>query len=111
VKRVILNEGVNHALRPVLEEHGFPTETVQYRKWRGLSNHSWIAEAGKAGYDVVVTTDQGIPDQQNLHKLGLGVVVLNDPKLAITPDTIRRIVDAIRSVGPGDWIMVDVRDT
>ena len=111
MKRVILNEGVTHALRPVLEEHGFPTETVQYRKWGGLPNHSWIAEASKAGCDVVVTTDGGIPHQQNLAKLGLGVVVLSDTKWVITPDNELRIVDAIRSVGPGDWTVVDVRDT
>lgn len=111
MKRVILNEGVTHALRPVLEEHGFPTETVQYREWSGFPNHSWIPEASKAGYDVVVTTDGAIPAQQNLDKLGLGVVVLNDTNWTITPDKARRIVDAIRSVGPGDWIVADAKGT
>ena len=66
MRRVLLDEGVTHGLRPILDSYGFPTETVQYRRWAGYRNHKWIRFANAAGFDVAVTADQDLPHQQNL---------------------------------------------
>ena len=110
MRRVLLNEGVTHDLRPILEEHGFPTETVHYHKWHGLPNRRWLTKADSAGVAVAVTADQSLPFQENLSNWRLGIVVLSTTKWTITPSKIAKIVDAIQTVGPGDWKPVDVRD-
>ena len=110
MRRVILNEGVTHDPRPELEEHGFLTDTVHYHKWDGLPNRRWLTEADSAGFEVAVTADQSLPFQENLSNWGLGIVVLSDTKWTITPSKITKVVDAIQTVGPGDWELVDVRD-
>jgi predicted nuclease of predicted toxin-antitoxin system len=72
--RVLLDEDIPIRLR----DH-FPAEiqveTVEYRGWKGLKNGALLTVA-QDDFDVLVTMDDKLPDQQNLSAYNLAVVVL-----------------------------------
>ncbi len=59
---------------------GHQVETAYERGWAELSNGALFGTAEATGFDGMVTTDKGIPYQQNLigRKLALVVIDTND---------------------------------
>ena len=53
----------------------FEVVTVRERGWDSLENGE-LLRAAREEFDALVTTDRGIPHQQDLSHLGLAVVVL-----------------------------------
>ena len=49
--------------------------TVQQEGWRGRENGDLLS-AASASFDVLITTDKGIPDQQNLSRYAIGIVLM-----------------------------------
>ena len=60
--------------------------TVRERGW-GSKKNGDLLEAAQHEFDVLLTTDRGIPHQQNLSRYDIAVVIL---KLEATPSTILR---------------------
>lgn len=75
--RVLLDEHLPLDLAKALK--GFDASTVQAEGWLGLKNGELLAVAGEAGFSVLLTNDRSIEHQQNLSKVGLGVVVIGAP--------------------------------
>ncbi len=73
--RVLLDEMLPRRLKPLLPE-GVEVVTVQERGWESKKNWELLVLAEKE-FDVLLTTDQGIPNQQDLSSLDLEVVVLS----------------------------------
>jgi len=73
--KVLLDEDLPHVLRHHLPGH--EVETVSYAGWSGLKNGNLLRAAQESGFEVFVTADQSLPDEQNLKILKLGVVVLS----------------------------------
>ena len=72
--RVLLDENVDRRLKQAFgEQH--EVSTVPERGWAGKKNSELLEAAGKE-FDAFVTTDRGIPYQQNLSRFDLAVVVL-----------------------------------
>lgn len=64
---------------PVGFRHSFPDHDVHSAEWagfKGMKNGNLLRAAEDAGYDVVLTTDQGIPHQQNPAERRISVLVL-----------------------------------
>ena len=53
----------------------FEISTVQREGWSGRTN-GLLLEAAAASFDVFITTDQGIPHQQNLSRYSIAIVIL-----------------------------------
>ena len=72
--KVLLDEDV-----PIRLRHHFPSpgdvETVEYRGWKGLKNGELLRVAQEY-FDVIVTLDDNLPDQQPLQQFDLAVVIL-----------------------------------
>ena len=49
--------------------------TVGQRGWKGVENGELLRRA-EVEFDVFITTDHGIPHQQNLADVGLAIVIL-----------------------------------
>lgn len=62
--RILLDECVDQRLRLLFTGH--ECQTASYAKLSGLKNGALLAAAETAGFQVLVTTDQEIPHQQNL---------------------------------------------
>ena len=72
--RVLLDENMPHKLR-FLFESDIEAFTVGYLGWRGKKNGDLLA-AAENDFDAFITMDQGIPHQQNLTGLKMGIVLL-----------------------------------
>ena len=59
--RVLLDECVDERLRHSFAEHD--CETARFAGLAGLKNGALLVAAERAGFDVIVTVDQNIPDQ------------------------------------------------
>lgn len=71
--RVLLDENLPSKLRRLFEA-GVEVVTVGYRGWKGKENGELLKSA-ESEFDVLVTMDQGIP-QQNLSEIKMGIVLL-----------------------------------
>ncbi len=72
--RVLLDENLPFKLRRLFEA-GVEVVTVGYRGWKGKKNGELLKSA-ESEFDVLVTMDQGIPQQQNLSEIKMGIVLL-----------------------------------
>ncbi len=72
--RVLLDENLPSKLRRLFEA-GIEVVTVGYRGWKGKENGELLKSA-ESEFDVLVTMDQGIPQQQNLIEIKMGIVLL-----------------------------------
>lgn len=75
--RVLLDENMPRGLRELFDG-GVEVVTVGYRGWRGTKNGELLRKA-RAEFEAFVTTDRGIPHQQNLSEVDMGIVVLEAP--------------------------------
>ena len=65
--------------------------------------------AEREGYEVLVTTDQSLPCQQNLAGKGIGIVVLLSTDWREVRLRTREIGEADRAVGAGEVVEVPIR--
>ena len=72
--RVLLDENVDRRLKRAFDEE-HEVSTVPERGWAGMRNGELLEAAGKE-FDALVTTDRGMPYQQNLSRYELAVIVL-----------------------------------
>ena len=80
--RVLLDEDVPTRLRLHFGEAA-DVETVEYRGWKGLKNGA-LLRAAQEHFDVLVTTDNHLPEQQSLQQFDLAVVVLRARNKSLT---------------------------
>lgn len=79
-------------------------ETAFERGWQRLPDKALLDAAERAGFEVLITTDQNLRDQQPLDERQLSILVL------MTTDwrTIRRHADlvtaAVSSLRPGGYV-------
>jgi predicted nuclease of predicted toxin-antitoxin system len=71
---VLLDENVDRRLKNSFSPE-FEVKTVVEQGWRGMANGELIQAAQKE-FEAFVTTDQGIPHQQNLSGISLRIVLL-----------------------------------
>lgn len=90
--RILLDESVPRELKDLLADH--EVETVPERGWASKRNGELLALAVEERFDVFVTADQSLPDQQNLATFGIAVVVLAAGLNRIA--TYERLADELR---------------
>ncbi len=73
--RVLLDEMLDRRLKRLLPE-GVEAVTVRERGWNSKKNGELLALAEKE-FNILLTTDRGIPHQQDLTRFDLEVVVLS----------------------------------
>jgi hypothetical protein len=78
--RILFDQGTPAPLRSHLAPH--QVSTAFELNWGQLKNGDLLSEAEKAGFDVLVTTDQNLKYQQNLSSRRIAVVADRDDKLA-----------------------------
>lgn len=105
-KRVLLDENLPQKLRLLLPGHA--VATTAYQGWAGVSNGELLAAAENAGFDVLITADQGLNYQQNLKGLKLAVVVLSTNKNSQLIQGTPLIAAAIDSAQPGSFTFLDL---
>ena len=103
---VLFDHSVPAPLSPYLTGHTI-TE-ARTRGWDTLSNGDLLAEAERAGFDVLLTADKNIQYQQNLTARRIAVVVLSTPQWPLVKLHVEKITAAVNSVMPGSYAEVHI---
>jgi len=96
--RILFDQGTPVGIRTALRSHY--VRTARQLGWGTLTNGDLLPQAEAAGFDVLVTTDQNIPHQQNFSGRKLALVVILDgrwPFLRKRLDEVTRAIENARS--------------
>jgi predicted nuclease of predicted toxin-antitoxin system len=97
--KLLIDECVDERLRSSFPGHD--CQTARYAKFVGLKNGELLSAAEAAGFDVLVTIDQSIPEQQNLADRKIALIILSAATnrlrdlLPLVPAALA-VLDAIR---------------
>ena len=72
--KLLIDECIDERLRLSFPEHD--CRTARFAGLAGLKNGQLLEAAEAAGFDVLITVDQNIPDQQNLSGRRLSLLIL-----------------------------------
>lgn len=75
-----------------------------------LLNGELMRVAEAAGFDVLLTTDAGLPHQQNLKGRKLAVVILTRNRWKLIQPRMTEIAAAVNSAKPGTYAVVEIPD-
>ena len=103
--KILCDEDLPHKLREHLPGDVF---TVAYMGWGGLKNGELLKAAEDAGFDVLVTGDQSMADQQDLSGRKLALVMLSAIEWPIIKNQVEKIAAAVLIAGAGRITRVDV---
>jgi len=104
--RVLFDQGTPVPLRKFLNPH--EVETVYERGWSMLTNGDLLARAEEEGFDVFVTTDKNLPNQQNLSRRRMAIVVLSSTSWPRIRTAAAAINQAIEAALPGSLHEVSI---
>jgi predicted nuclease of predicted toxin-antitoxin system len=104
--RLLIDECVDERLRLLFPGHD--CQTARFANLAGLKNGRLLEAAEAAGFDVLVTVDQNIPDQQNLAGRSISLLILCAPtnRLRDLELLAPAAVSALRSIGRGDVVRI-----
>lgn len=105
---ILFDHGTPRGIARALENH-----TVKLAKeegWDRLSNGDLLTAAENAGFDVLLTTDQGIEHQQNLINRKIAVVILGSAQWPVIKTMLPQVVVALEAARPGSFIFVEIPD-
>jgi hypothetical protein len=97
--RVLLDEMLPVGVAQLLPGHD--VTTVKAAGFTGLNNGELVRRAAAAGYDVLLTADRNLPEQQNLGATRLAVVLVPGNRVVEIEPRSREIDEAIRLARPG----------
>lgn len=104
--RLLIDECIDQRLRLLFPRHD--CQTAGFANLAGLKNGRLLEAAEAAGFDVLITTDQSIPDQQNLAKRRISLIILCGPtnRLRDLEPLVPSAVSALRSIRRGEAVRI-----
>jgi hypothetical protein len=78
------------------------------RGWDTLTNGNLLAEAERAGFDVLLTADKNMRFQQNLTGRRIALVVLSTPQWPSVRLHLEKIAAAVNAATPGSLSEVEI---
>jgi hypothetical protein len=98
---ILFDQGTPVPLRVVLSGH--TVETAFERGWSRLANGDLLTAAEAASFDIFITTDQNLRQQQNLSGGRLAVIVLPTTRWPELQRHAADIVAAVEGIQPGQY--------
>lgn len=105
--KILFDECLDQRLRHLFIGHD--CQTAAYAKLAGLKNGVLLSAAAAAGFEVMITTDQEIPFQQNLGGRRIAILILCAPtnRLADLERLVPGALRALASITPGQVVRID----
>jgi hypothetical protein len=102
--RILLDECIDERFRHQFANHD--CQTARYAGFAGLTNRRLLSAADAAGFEMLITVDQGIPHQQNVGKREIAVLVLRVPtnRLGDLIPLAPAILNRLDSIEPGQVV-------
>jgi hypothetical protein len=97
---------------PVDFRRSFPGHEAHTAQWAGLKskkNGELLSVAEQAGYDALLTVDQGLGYQQNLSRRKISIVAIRsrtnqlEDLLALVP----ALLEALKVINPGEFVRIE----
>src|SRR3954471_21246958 len=104
--RIVFDHNTPVPLRYALLGH--KVETAYERGWAKLLNGDLIAQAESDGFDLLITTDQGIQYQQNWSGRSLALLVLTSNDWTRIRHLKDRIREAVNSIEPASVLVLEI---
>jgi hypothetical protein len=103
VARILIDECLDWPLAAFLSGH--QVETVHSLRWSGISGSALLARM-EGRFDVLVTADQSLPGQQNLHRRPLPQSCLARAAIAFRRswNSCRSYGSRSKGSGPARWL-------
>jgi len=73
-----------------------------------LVNGELLKAAEEAGFELLLTTDKNMAEQQNLKSRTLAIVVLGNSQWRIAQRHVRKIAATVNAATPGSYAEVDI---
>ena len=104
--RLLFGECIDERLRFPIPGQG--CQTARFADPAGLKNGVLLGAAEAAGFEVPITADQNIPDQQNLAARKIALVILRGPtnRLRDLAPLVPAAFSALGSIEPGDVVRI-----
>jgi hypothetical protein len=104
--RLLIDECVDEHLR--FRFPGHECQTARFANMAGLKNGQSLEAAERASFDVLITADQKIPDQQNLAGRRISLVILcgRTNRLQDLERLVPAALSALSSIRPGDVLRI-----
>ena len=104
--KLLVDECVDERLRLLFPGHD--CQTARFANLAGLKNGRLLEAAEAAGFDVLITVDRNIPDQQNLSGRRIALVILCGPtnRLRDLALLVPAATSVIVSSGAGDVVTI-----
>lgn len=97
---------------PIDFRHGLPEHETHTAQWAGLKskkNGELLRAAELAGYEVLLTVDQGLGYQQNLSGRKISIIAIRsrtnqlEDLLALVP----ALIEALKIISPGEIVRIE----
>jgi hypothetical protein len=104
--KLLIDECVDERLRLLFPGH--ECQTARFANLAGLKNGRLLEAAEAAGFDVLITVDQNIPDQQNLTQRSIALVILcgRTNRLRDLEILVPAAISVVDSIRAGDVVKV-----
>jgi hypothetical protein len=104
--RAILDESLPRPL--AAEIPGHEVATVRRMGWAGLGNGELLRRMRDAGFGALATADRGIEYQQNIARVGIGLVVLRarSNRIEDVLPLAVQVAEALSAIRPGQIVHV-----
>jgi predicted nuclease of predicted toxin-antitoxin system len=104
--RILFDHGTPSGIARCLSGHTV-TEARELG-WDRISNGELLAAAEQAGYEMLLTTDKNIRDQQNLTGRRISIIVLGNSQWPIVRLHLDAITAAVNAASPGSFAVVAI---
>ena len=104
--RLLIDECVDERLRLLFSGHD--CQTVRFAGFAGLKNGRLLDAAERAGFEVLITVDQNIPDQQNLGGRGVSIIILcaATNRMRDLEPLVGAAISALETLKPGEVVRI-----
>jgi hypothetical protein len=102
--RILFDQSTPVPVRPYLKGH--IVRTAAQQGWARLTNGDLLTAAEEAGFDLLLTTDKNMRDQQNLAGRNIAIVVLDRQQWPQLRPHMQLVVDAVNGATPGSYVAV-----
>lgn len=94
--RILLDENLDWRLRRDLPGH--QVESVPLLGWAGIQNGELLEKAIESGFEILVTMDGNMVDQQNIARYAVAVIALQAKSNRL--DDTRPLMESLRVLLP-----------
>jgi predicted nuclease of predicted toxin-antitoxin system len=105
--KILLDECLPLDLRRRFPEH--EVHSAEWAGFKGKKNGELLRDAELAGYEVLLTVDQGIPHQQNRVGREISVITIRSRtnQLEDLVQFVEPILNALEKIHPGEIVQIE----